>query len=143
VPDHSTYDYAVIRVVPRVEREEFVNVGVVVSCPAQDYLDAAIEIDPARIAILDPTLDIDTLRRHLASIPRICRGGIDAGPIGQLSRRERFRWMTAPRSTVIQFSPAHTGRCEHPQQLLERLMDQLVRIPHSQQAAPRRGDFLR
>jgi hypothetical protein len=143
VPDHSTYDYAVIRVVPRVEREEFVNVGVVVSCPAQDFLDAAIELDPARVAILDPTLDIDTLQRHLDSIPRICRGGADAGPIGQLSRRERFRWMVAPRSTVIQFSPAHTGRCEQPQQLLERLMDQLVRVPHAQQVAPRRGDFLR
>jgi len=142
VPDHSTYDYAVIRVVPRVEREEFVNVGVVVSCPAQDFLDAAVELDPARIAILDPTLDIEALRRHLASIPRICRGGADAGPIGQLSRRERFRWMVAPRSTVIQFSPAHTGRCEDPGQLLERLMDQLVRVPHSQQAT-RRGDFLR
>lgn len=144
MPDHSTYDYAVIRVVPRVEREEFVNVGVVVSCPAQDFLDAAIELDPARIAILDPTLDIEALRRHLASIPRICRGGVDAGPIGQLTRRERFRWMVAPRSTVIQFSAAHMGRCEHPRQLLERLMDQLVRVPHSQRAAaPRRGDFLR
>lgn len=141
--NHSTYDYAVIRVVPRVEREEFVNVGVVVSCPALDYLDAAIEVDPARIAILDPSLDVGALRRHLASIPRICRGGADSGPIGQLSQRERFRWMTAPRSTIIQFSPAHTGLCEHPQALLERLMEQLVRVAQPAHEQSPRGDFLR
>ena len=143
MPDRSTYDYAVIRVVPRVEREEFVNVGVVVSCPAIDFLDAAIEVDRARIAILDPTLDVDTLERHLASIPRICRGGADAGPIGQLSRRERFRWMVAPRSTVIQFSPAHTGRCDDPHALLDRLMSQLVRVPPRDDATGSRADFLR
>jgi hypothetical protein len=143
VPDPSTYDYAVIRVVPRVEREEFVNVGVVVSCPAIDFLDAAIEVDRARIAMLDPSLDIDTLERHLASIRRICRGGADAGPIGQLSRRERFRWMVAPRSTVIQFSPAHTGRCDDPGKLLDRLMGQLVRVPQREDANGSRADFLR
>ncbi len=138
MPEPSTYDYAVIRVVPRVEREEFVNVGVVVSCTAQDFLAAATHVDPARIAMLDPTLDIESLRRHLASIERICRGGADAGPIGALSPRERFRWMTAPRSTVIQFSPAHTGRCDNPAALLARLLDQLVRVP----AAATRADFL-
>jgi hypothetical protein len=143
VRDHSTYDYAVIRVVPRVEREEFVNVGVVVSCSALDFLDAAIEADPARIAILDPTLDVDVLQRHLASIQRICRGGDDAGPIGRLSARERFRWMTSPRSTIIQFSPAHTGRCEDPPALLARLMDQLVRLPRAPDQDKPRGDFLR
>ncbi|MEP7061172.1 MAG: DUF3037 domain-containing protein [Betaproteobacteria bacterium] len=143
MPAPSTYDYAVIRVVPRVEREEFVNVGVVVSCPALEFLDAAIEVDRTRIAILDPTLDIDMLERHLASIRRICKGGTDAGPIGQLSPRERFRWMVAPRSTVIQFSPAHTGRCEDPQPLLERLMTQLVRVPRPAPDTPPRNDFLR
>ncbi len=142
MPEPSTYDYAVIRVVPRVEREEFVNVGVVVSCPVLDFLDAAVEVDPTRIAALDPTLDIDMLRRQLASIPRICRGGADSGPIGQLSPRERFRWMTAPRSTIIQFSPAHTGFCEDPHALIERLMDQLVRLPRLTEAEQRRGDFL-
>src|SRR3954463_12789638 len=95
VPDHSTYDYAVIRVVPRVEREEFVNVGVILSCPALKLLDARIELDRARVAALDPTLDLDDLERHLDTIPRICRGGSDAGTIGALPPRERFRWLTA------------------------------------------------
>ena len=130
--DPSTYDYAVIRVVPRVEREEFVNVGVVVSCPARDFLEARIEFDAVRVAALDPALDLDTIRAHLASIPRICAGGEDAGPIGRLSPRERFRWLTAPRSAVIQFSPAHTGRCKDPASLLEHLLDTMVRTPRAQ-----------
>ncbi|HEY5365014.1 MAG TPA: DUF3037 domain-containing protein [Casimicrobiaceae bacterium] len=138
MPDHNTYDYAVIRVVPRVEREEFINVGVVVSCPAMDFLDAAIDVDPARIAALDPTLDVAMLRQHLESIGRICAGGPAAGPIGQLSARERFRWLTAPRSTVIQFSPAHTGRCAEPRALLVRLLEQLVRVPRA-----KREDLMR
>ncbi len=125
----STYDYAVIRVVPRVEREEFINVGVVVSCPEQLFLEARIEFDAARVAALDPMLDLDAIRAHLATIPLICAGGDAAGPIGKLSPRERFRWLTAPRSTVIQFSPAHTGRCEHPAALLERLLATMVRVP--------------
>lgn len=127
MPDHSTYDYAVIRVVPRVEREEFVNVGIVVSCPAQGFLEARIDLDVSRIAALDPTLDIEAIRAHLATIPVICTGGEAAGPIGQLSPRERFRWLVAPRSAVIQFSAAHTGRCEDPHALLTRLMDTMVR----------------
>src|SRR3954463_16645261 len=86
VPDpHSTYDYAVIRVVPRVEREEFVNVGVIVSCPERDFLDCRIEVDEARLRALHPAVDLDTVRRHLASIPAICRGGDEAGPIGKLT----------------------------------------------------------
>jgi hypothetical protein len=131
VPDHSTYDYAVIRVVPRVEREEFVNVGVVVSCPQRNFLEARIELDPARIAALDPTLDIESLRTHLATIPLICQGGDAAGPIGRLPPRERFHWLIAPRSAVIQVSPAHTGRCEDPAALLARLMETMVRAPRS------------
>ena len=129
MPDHSTYDYAVIRVVPRVEREEFVNVGVVVSCPDRDFLEARIELDPARIAALDATLDIESIRAHLATIPLICRGGEAAGPIGRLTPRERFHWLIAPRSAVIQVSPAHTGRCENPEALLARLVETMVRAP--------------
>jgi hypothetical protein len=127
VPDHDTYDYAVIRVVPRVEREEFVNVGIVVSCPARGFLDARIELDAARVLALDPAADIDAIRTHLAAIPVICRGGPAAGAIGQLTPRERFRWLTSPRSTVIQFSAAHTGRCDDPAALLERLIATMVR----------------
>jgi hypothetical protein len=128
VREPSTYDYAVIRVVPRVEREEFVNVGVVVSCPERQFLEARIELDPVRIAALDPALDLDGIRAHLATIPQICAGGQAAGPIGRLSPRERFRWLTAPRSAVIQFSPAHTGRCDDPEALLERLLATMVRV---------------
>jgi hypothetical protein len=125
-----TYDYAVIRVVPRVEREEFVNVGVILSCPAQgDLLEARIELDAARIHALDPTLDLDHLRRHLDVIPRICRGGDDAGAIGKLPPRERFRWLTAVRSTVIQCSPVHTGRCDEADVTIDGLMDRMVRVP--------------
>ena len=129
MPDRSTYDYAVIRVVPRVERGEFVNAGVIVSCPAQKFLEARIELDDARLLALDPHVDLESIRAHLASFPRICAGGPDAGPIGQLPPRERFHWLIAPRSTVIQVSPAHTGRCGDAPGLLEHLMDTMVRSP--------------
>jgi hypothetical protein len=122
-----TYDYAIIRVIPRVEREEFVNVGVIVSCPATGFLDARIELDAQRLLALDVTLDIATVRDHLAAIPVICAGGKLAGPIGQLSQRERFHWLVAPRSTVIQISPVHTGCCEDPAAVLEHLLDTTVR----------------
>jgi hypothetical protein len=124
---HCSYDYAVIRVVPRVDREEFLNVGVIISCPAKDFLEARIELDEARLLAFDPTLDIEAIRNTLASIPRICAGGPDAGPIGQLSQRERFHWLVAPRSTIIQTSRAHTGRCTDPDPIAERLLDRMVR----------------
>ena len=125
--DLSSYDYAIVRVVPRVERGECVNIGVIVSCPARDYLQARIDIDEARLRALDPTLDIDAIRRHAASIPAICAGGEDAGPIGRLTQRERFHWLVAPRSTIIQISSVHTGRCADPTQVLDHLVDKLVR----------------
>lgn len=125
----STYDYALIRVVPRVEREEFMNVGAIVSSPANGFLAARIELDAARLAALDPALDFDALERHLAVIPRICAGGPAAGPLGALSARERFRWLTAPRSAIVQCSPAHTGRCDDPERLLEHLVATMVRTP--------------
>ena len=124
--DHNSYDYAIVRVVPRVEREEFVNVGVIVSCPAKDYLDARIELDEQRVRALDPSIDLDALRTHLASIPAVCAGD---GPIGQLPRRQRFDWLVAPRSTVIQTSKVHTGACTDPAALLERLLATMVRQP--------------
>jgi DUF3037 family protein len=127
VPEPSTYDYAVIRVVPRVDREEFVNVGVIVSCPERQFLDCRIEVDEARLRALWPGIDLDVVRRHLASIPAICRGGDDAGSIGKLPPRERFRWLIAARSTIIQASPAHTGRCTDPPALMEHLLATMVR----------------
>lgn len=125
--DHDTYDYAIIRVVPKVEREEFINVGVIVSCPSRGFLDARIELDEERLLALDVTLDIDLIRQHLATIPAICAGGSEAGPIGELSPRQRFHWLVAPRSTIIQTSPVHTGRCKNPADVLEHLLDTMVR----------------
>jgi hypothetical protein len=125
--DHDLYDYAIIRIVPKVEREEFVNVGVIVACPARGFLEARIELDESRLIAVDPTLDVETIRTHLASIRTICAGGEDAGPIGRLSQRERFHWLVAPRSTIIQTSPVHTGCCKDPAAVLEHLLDTMVR----------------
>ena len=130
--DLCTYDYAIIRVVPKVEREEFVNVGVIVSCPAKGFLEARIELDEQRLKALDATLDIESIRPHLVSITAICAGGEQAGPIGQLSQRERFHWLTAPRSTTIQTSPVHTGHTTNPVSVLEHLLDSAVRPPRAE-----------
>jgi hypothetical protein len=127
VPVDHTYDYAIIRVVPRVERGEMINVGVIVSCPAVDFLDARIEIDETRLRALDPALDLDEVRAHLAAIPLVCRGGAEAGHIGALPQRSRWHWLVSPRSTIIQMSPVHTGRTANPQQALERLLNTMVR----------------
>lgn len=127
MPDHCSYDYAIVRVVPRVDREEFVNVGVIVSCPSRDFLGARIELDEKRLIALDSTVDLAAVRRHLASIPTICAGGPDAGPIGKLTPRERFHWLVAPRSTIIQTSRVHSGRCTDPSNLMDHLLDAMVR----------------
>ncbi|HWM72039.1 MAG TPA: DUF3037 domain-containing protein [Steroidobacteraceae bacterium] len=134
--DHSSYDYAIVRVVPRVEREEFVNVGVIVSCPKKEFLEARIEVDERRLKALDPGIDIDAIRTHLASIPAICAGGTRGGTIGKLSRRERFDWLVAPRSTIIQTSKVHTGRCTDPATLLEHLLNAMVRAPSRPDQSP-------
>ena len=126
MPDKFRYDYAVIRVVPKVDREEFINAGVIVSCPELSFLEARIKLDESRLLSLDPSVDLDQVRKHLASIPTICRGGDEAGAIGQLPQRQRFHWLVAPRSTVIQTSPVHTGRCGDPAAALERLVATMV-----------------
>jgi hypothetical protein len=129
MPDHKTYDYAIVRVVPRVEREEFVNAGVILSCPACKYLDARIHLSDERLFALHPGVNLDLVRHHLATIPVICAGGADAGPIGRLTQRERFHWLVAPRSTIIQTSPVHTGHCDDPQAILDRLVVSMVQGP--------------
>ena len=131
MPADYTYDYAVIRVVPRVERGEQVNVGVILSCPDLGFLDARIEMDAAAVLALDPSADIESIRSNLAIIPSVCRGGPEAGPIGELPARGRFRWLVSPRSTIIQPSAVHTGRTSNPAACLDRLLDQLVRRPFS------------
>ncbi|HYN84310.1 MAG TPA: DUF3037 domain-containing protein [Pyrinomonadaceae bacterium] len=129
MPELCPFDYAVIRVVPRVEREEFINAGVIVSCPAQNFLKARVELDERRLAALDPSIDVAEVRERLATFPAICEGGPAAGPIGLLPQRARFHWLVAPRSTIIQTSPAHTGLCADGDQMLERLLDAMVRPP--------------
>ena len=131
MPDKFRYDYAVIRVVPKVDREEFINAGVIVSCPELSFLEARIKLDESRLLSLDPNVDLDLVRKHLASIPTICRGGDGAGAIGQLPQRQRFHWLVAPRSTVIQTSPVHTGRCSDPAAALERLVAMMVTMDHT------------
>ena len=124
----DSYDYAVVRVVPRVEREEFVNVGVILSCEKSRYLEARIELDEARLLALDPGIDLESLRRHLDAIPAICRADPGCGPIGLLPLRARFHWLTAKRSSNIQTSPVHTGKCADMAATMEHLMQRMVRV---------------
>ncbi len=126
MPDNFRYDYAVVRVVPKVDREEFINAGVILSCPDLSFLEARIKLDESRLLALDPNVDLELVRKHLAAIPIICRGGEGAGTIGQLPQRQRFHWLVAPRSTVIQTSPVHTGRCNDPAAALQRLVVTMV-----------------
>jgi hypothetical protein len=136
VPADYAYDYAIIRVVPRVERGELVNVGVILSCPDAGFLEARVEIDESRLRALDSTLDMAGVRAHLATIPLICRGGVDAGPIGALPQRSRFHWIVSPRSTMIQTSPVHTGRTSDPAAMIERLLHTMVRPLAAQAVSP-------
>ncbi len=124
-----TYDYAVIRVVPRVEREEFINVGVIVSCPGAQHLEAAIEIDAVRLQAFAPTLDLDALQPWLDAIVAICRGEAHAGPIARLPARARFHFLTAKRSSIVQMSSSHVGRTVDPAGVVEHLMNRMVRTP--------------
>ena len=127
---HDVYDYAVVRVVPRVEREEFINAGVIVSCQRSGYLQAAMALDEARLLALDAHADLDTVRRHLRAIVAICAGLPEGGPIAQLPFRARFHWLTARRSSIIQTSPVHTGLCVEADAgaALNRIMDRMVRV---------------
>ena len=126
-----SYDYAVIRVVPRVDRAEFVNAGIILACQDDGVLTARIDLDESRLLALDPHVDLATVRAHLATIPLICAGGAAAGPIGALSRRERFDWLTAPRSSLIQTAPVHSGRCSDSGAILDHLMQAMVRTPRA------------
>ena len=125
--DLRTYDYAVVRVVPRVERGEFVNAGIILSCDVERILESAIELDENALLALDPRVDLELVRSSLAVIPKICAGGEGAGEIGRLSARERFHWLVAPKSTIVQTSPVHTGQCADPAVALQHLMQTMVR----------------
>ncbi len=125
MPTPSSFDYAIVRVVPHVEREEFINVGVILFCRTQRFLDARIELDQTRLAVLAPHIDLAKVQAHLDLIPHICEGG--DGPIGRLSQAERFHWLINPRSTVVQVSPVHTGLCTDPAEVLDHLLKTMVR----------------
>lgn len=127
MPADVTYDYSIIRIVPRVDRGEQINVGVILSVADSEFLEARIELDEALLRTIDPDVDVSAVRGQLDLIRAICRGGGDGGPIGQLPARGRFRWLVSPRSTMVQPSPVHTGRTSDPEACLEQLMDRVVR----------------
>lgn len=127
--DCCIFEAAIIRVVPRVERQEFLNVGVLLSCPAHDFLGAQIELDRARLHAFAPTIDLDCIEEHLQTIPLICAGGEASGPIGKLAQRARFYWLTAPRSTMIQCSQVHSGLCRSPRKALQKIFEKMVSAP--------------
>ena len=129
MPARCSFDYAVIRVVPRVEREEFVNAGVILFCLERDFLAARVELDRQRVRALFPGTDLQLVEEHLAALARVAEGGAGSGPIGRLSLRERFHWLVAPRSTVIQVGPVHSGVCDDPDRAIEKLLDRMVRPP--------------
>ena len=123
------FDYAIIRVVPDVAREELMNVGAVLFSHAYDFLDARVALDEARLRAFYPGVDLDIVNTHLAAFPRLCHGGPAAGPLGLLSRKERWHWLVAPRSTIIQTSLPHTGMCSDPVKMLDHLVERMVRAP--------------
>jgi hypothetical protein len=126
LPSPASFDYAILRVVPRVERQEFINAGVVVFCLEKRYLAARIRLDAERLKALWPDADVDLANEHLEAVRRICQGDPAAGQIAQLSQRERFHWIISPRSTIIQPSPVHTGVCDATDGLLDRLEKQFL-----------------
>jgi hypothetical protein len=123
------FEYALLRIVPRVERGEFINAGVVLYCQDARFLDARVHLDPERLQALDPNLDPDTVRAHLEVARLVCEGGPEAGAVGLLPPSQRFGWLVAPRSTVVQSSPVHTGFADDPEEAIEHLLQTMVRAP--------------
>lgn len=129
MPARKAYSYAIFRVVPRVEREEFLNVGAILICPELCFLDAQVHVDEARLHALWPALDLATVRRHLEAITRISAGTPQGGAIARLTPKERFHWLTAPRSTGIQCSAVRSGLTEDPAAALDHLLRVCVASP--------------
>jgi hypothetical protein len=124
--EHNLFEYAIIRVVPRVEREEFLNVGVILYSRPAKFLEVRYRLDRNRLLTFNNGLDIEELEEYMLSLDRICKGTTDAGPIGQLDLASRFRWLTATRSTIIQTSKVHPGFCNDPAAALEKLFNEMV-----------------
>lgn len=126
--DKHLFEYAVIRVVPRVEREEFLNAGIILYCKSLKFLQTECSLDTKRLEAFSPGLDADELKEHLRAFGEISKGSEKGGPIAKLDMASRFRWLTATRSTVLQTSRVHAGFCENAEQTLRRLFDELVEI---------------
>ncbi len=120
------FEYALIRVVPRVEREEFMNIGVILYCAKQKFLKIHYILDESRLGALCAALDVNELHQHIKALEHICEGGKNSGPIGQLDLPSRFRWLTATRSTILQTSKVHPGFCIDPNVTLEKLYRTMV-----------------
>jgi hypothetical protein len=129
MPDLFAFDYAIIRLVPRVERQEFINVGVILSCPGCSFLKSRVELDSARLNAFAPGGDCSLIEAYLVALETVCIGGRHAGPIGQMPQRARFHWLVAPRSTIIQTSPVHVGLCTDPATMLDHLFNTMVALP--------------
>ena len=125
----SPFEYALLRVVPRVERGEFINAGVVLYCQEAKFLDARLHLDRERLRALDPHLDPEVVLAHLEVARRVCAGGPQAGAVGLLPPGQRFGWLVAPRSTVVQPSPVHTGLAEDPEGAIDHLLRVMVHAP--------------
>lgn len=126
MPGEFTYDYAIIRIVPRVDRGEQMNVGVILSCVDSDFLDLRLALDESRLRALDPTVDLESVQAGLTTLKAVCAGGSEAGPVGEMPPRARFRWLVSPKSTVVQTSAVHTGRTNNPQAALQHLFETMV-----------------
>jgi hypothetical protein len=120
------FEYAIIRVVPRVEREEFLNTGVIIYCAGQNFLHSKFTLNKEKLLAFCDDVDIDELEKRLAAFEQICKGAIDGGPIAKLPTASRFRWLTATRSTIVQTSPVHPGLCADAADTLQKLYTELV-----------------
>jgi hypothetical protein len=127
--EHHLFEYAVIRIVPRVEREEFLNVGVILYCKPLQFLQTLFTVDEERLKIFAGYLDMTALCEHLNAFEKICNGDIAAGEIAKLDMASRFRWLTATRSTIVQTSKTHPGLCSNAKETLTKLHAQLVLAP--------------
>jgi hypothetical protein len=124
--ENHVFEYAVVRIVPKVERQEFLNVGVILYCPKLKFLNCKFTVDDNRLSAFTSKLDVEEVKSHLRAFEQICAGGNDGGPIGKLDNASRFRWLTANRSTIVQTSQVHPGLCADAAQTLDRLHERLV-----------------
>jgi hypothetical protein len=124
--DNYLFEYAIIRIVPRVEREEFLNIGVILYCADENFLNVKCELKKEKISVLCGDMDFDDLEKRLYAFEQICKGTEEGGPIGKLPIASRFRWLTAARSTIVQTSPVHPGLCANARETLDKLYVELV-----------------